>query len=69
MLKLQTFGEGSPMLISIIIPVYNAVKFISKCLESVLNQTYWKLEIILVNDGSTDQSGQICEEYAKRDNQ
>jgi glycosyltransferase involved in cell wall biosynthesis len=55
------------MLISIIIPVYNAEKFISKCLDSVLNQTYQKLEIILVNDGSTDQSGFICEEYAQRD--
>lgn len=55
------------MLISIIIPVYNAEKFIAKCLDSVLNQSHQNLEIILVNDGSTDQSGFICDEYAQRD--
>lgn len=56
------------MLISIIIPVYNTEKLLSKCLESVQNQTYKDLEIILVNDGSTDQSGFICDEYSKKDN-
>lgn len=56
------------MLISIIIPVYNAEKYLSKCLDSVKNQTYQDIEIILVNDGSTDQSRLICEEYSKKDN-
>lgn len=55
-------------LVSIIIPVYNAEKYISDCLESVMNQTYSHLEIILVNDGSTDDSKKICEMFAKSDN-
>jgi glycosyltransferase involved in cell wall biosynthesis len=55
------------VLISIIIPVYNAEKFIAKCLDSVLNQSHQNLEIILVNDGSTDRSGLICDDYARKD--
>lgn len=55
-------------LISIIIPVYNVEKFLTACLDSVLNQTYKDLEIILVNDGSTDNSGEICDLYAEKDN-
>lgn len=54
-------------LISIIVPVYNVEKYINKCLESIINQTYSNLEIILVNDGSTDDSGKICDNYAKKD--
>ena len=54
-------------LISIIIPVYNVQNYIRKCLDSVLNQTYKNLEIILVDDGSPDQCGDICDEYAKKD--
>lgn len=55
------------MLISVIIPIYNAEKYLPKCLNSVINQTYRNLEIILINDGSTDNSGQICDLYAKSD--
>ena len=54
-------------LVSIIIPVYNTEKYLSKCLESVINQTYKNLEIILINDGSTDKSKEICESFAKKD--
>ena len=51
-------------MISIIIPVYNVEKYIERCLKSVLNQTYSNLEIIVINDGSTDNTGIICERYA-----
>lgn len=55
------------MTISVIIPVYNAEPFLPACLDSVLAQTYRELEIILVNDGSTDGSGAICDRYAAMD--
>lgn len=54
-------------LISVIIPVYNVEKYLRRCVESVLNQTYDNLEIILVDDGSLDKSGIICDEYARKD--
>lgn len=54
-------------LISIIIPVYNVEKYLEKCVESVINQTYKNIEIILVDDGSTDNSGKICDELSKKD--
>ena len=54
-------------LISVIIPVYNVQPYIRKCLDSVIKQTYKNLEIILIDDGSTDGSGDICAEYAKLD--
>ena len=53
--------------ISVIIPVYNVEKYIHQCLDSVINQTYKNLEIILIDDGSTDKSGGVCDEYANRD--
>jgi len=53
--------------ISVIVPVYNVEKYVSKCIESIINQTYRNLEIIIVNDGSTDKSGDICDYYAKKD--
>ena len=53
--------------ISIIIPVYNVELYLERCLDSIVNQTYKNLEIILVNDGSTDNSKFICENYAKKD--
>ena len=54
-------------LISVIIPVYNVEKYIRECLDSIVNQTYKNLQIILVDDGSTDNSGKICDEFAKKD--
>lgn len=54
--------------VSIIIPVYNTEKYLRRCLESVIAQTFSDWEAILVNDGSTDGCGNICDEYAKRDN-
>ena len=53
--------------ISIIVPVYNSEQFLHKCVDSILSQTERSLELILVNDGSKDTSGTICDEYAKRD--
>ncbi len=55
-------------MVSVIVPVYNIEKYISICVESLLVQTYSEIEIILVDDGSTDNSGQICDEFAIRDN-
>ena len=53
--------------VSIIIPVYKVEAYIRECLDSVIRQTYKNLEIILVDDGSPDQCGQICDEYAQED--
>ena len=54
--------------ISVIIPVYNAEQYLEECLNSIRNQTYKELEVILVDDGSTDNSGKICDKYTKVDN-
>lgn len=54
-------------LISVIVPIYNVEKYLRKCIDSIINQTYENLEIICVDDGSTDNSGKICDEYAKQD--
>lgn len=53
--------------ISVIIPVYNVEKFLRRCLDSIINQTMNDIEIILIDDGSTDNSGNICDEYAEKD--
>lgn len=54
-------------LISAIVPVYNVENYLKQCLESIINQTYQHLEIILIDDGSLDNSGKICDEFASRD--
>jgi len=54
-------------LISIIVPVYNVEKYIHQCVDSIINQTYKNIEIILVDDGSPDNCGKICDEYAEKD--
>lgn len=56
----------SPM-ISVIVPIYNVENYIHQCLDSIVSQTYEDIEIILVDDGSPDHCGEICEEYAKKD--
>lgn len=53
--------------VSVIVPVYNLEPYIERCLDSILVQTFTHFEVIVVNDGSTDKSGEICNEYAKRD--
>ena len=52
------------MKFSIIIPVYNVEKYLNKCINSVINPTYKDIEIILVDDGSTDSSSQICDDFS-----
>lgn len=60
--------ENMNDLISVIVPVYNVEKYLPKCINSILNQTIKNLEIILVDDGSKDNSGKICDEFSKKDN-
>lgn len=60
--------ESSKTLVTIVIPVYNMEKYLSKCIESVINQSYDNIEIIVINDGSTDSSGDIIKQYAINDN-
>ena len=55
-------------LISVILPIYNVAQFLPRCIESVCSQTYDNLEIILVDDGSPDDCGDICDKYAEKDN-
>lgn len=59
--------QDQDILLSVAVPVYNVEQYLNQCVDSILCQTYTHLELILVNDGSTDRSGEICEEYAKLD--
>lgn len=60
-------SDNKQPLVSIIVPVYNTEKYLNQCIDSLINQTYKNIEIILVNDGSTDDSGKICDEYKAKD--
>ena len=55
-------------LVSVIVPVYNVQKYLTMCLESISKQTYHNLQIILIDDGSSDASSQICDDWANKDN-
>ena len=55
-------------MISVIVPVYNTEKYLRRCIDSILAQTYSDFELILIDDGSTDNSGKICDDYAEKDN-
>ena len=52
--------------ISVLVPIYNQEKYLRRCIESIINQTYTNLEIILIDDGSEDKSYEIIEEYTRR---
>ena len=54
-------------LVSIVVPVYNIEKYIGNCVESLQKQTYENIEILLVDDGATDESGSICDRFAQKD--
>lgn len=59
--------ETTEPLISIVVPIYKVEKYLNRCVDSILNQTYHNIEVILVDDGSPDQCGVICDEYQKKD--
>lgn len=63
----QKSNIDSEPLVSVIVPVYNTEEYLEYCLDSIISQTYKKLEIILIDDGSTDKSGEVCDKYRKRD--
>lgn len=60
--------EDSSILVSVIVPIYNVEKFLEKCLLSIKNQTFRNYEVLLIDDGSTDNSKKICEDFVKNDN-
>lgn len=63
----SSIGRCVKMLLSVVVPVYNVEEYLTKCMESILKQTYKDFEVILVNDGSTDSSAEICNSFAVKD--
>ena len=63
----KTYQDHTSAKVSIIVPIYNTAKYLPKCLDSIIKQTHQKLEVILIDDGSTDNSGQIADSYARQD--
>lgn len=66
-MTMKHIGISSKLPISVIVPIYNVENYLLRCLDSISSQTFTNWQCILVNDGSTDQSGKICDEYVKRD--
>lgn len=66
-MNVPTSTDHNETLVSIIIPVYQAEDYLKECIQSVIGQTYRELDILLIDDGSTDRSGRICDEYAAED--
>lgn len=64
---MESVRKNTAPTVSVIIPVYNAQKYLDQCIRSVLDQTFTDFEIILVDDGSTDDSGEICDRYGRQD--
>ena len=60
-------AQKLPAKVSVIVPVYNVEVFLRRCVDSILQQTYPNLEVVLIDDGSSDKSGMICDEYAAKD--
>lgn len=65
--KMKVGGDKLNQKVSVVVPIYKVEKYLEKCVDSILNQTYKDLEIILVNDGSPDKSGKIAEQFAMKD--
>lgn len=65
-MSIENLREKSPLL-SIVIPVYNAEQYLDRCISSAVNQTYRNIEILLIDDGSTDRSARMCDDWAERD--
>lgn len=67
-MKIEANKMNSTVFISVIVPIYKVEKYLHRCIDSVLAQTFTDFELILVDDGSPDNCGKICDEYAEKDN-